>query len=250
MERSYWLTGTAIGLVALALLTQSTEATIPRTFPNIILWVWESKQDLRFIQPGTVGLAFLERTVWLHPHRVRSLPRSQPFTYTPGTPLIATVRMELSHSIELPLPQEAASAVAEAAKTPGLSALQIDFDARLSHRNWYAEFLHCLRRQVPQSLPITITALESWCEEGRPWLDRLPVAEATPMLFRMGVDESRTSLRFSKTLCNSSVGVSTDEMPQRIPRDARRIYIFHPGPWTEADYHAAMYRVRTWRTAQ
>ena len=34
-------------------------------------------------------------------------------------------------------------------------------------------------------MPLTITALASWCD-GDDWIDGLPVADASPMLFRMG----------------------------------------------------------------
>jgi len=242
-----WFAGAGVGVAALAILTKSTPAAIPASFPNVVLWAWETKQDLRFIKPGTAGVAFLERTVSLHPQRVRSFPRGQSFAYTPGTPLIATVRMESTRSNGLPVAREAALAAAEAARVPGLSALQIDFDARLSERIWYAEFLRELRKAVPKTLPISITALESWCEDGHSWLERVAVAEAVPMLFRMGLEENRTPLSFPASVCNSSVGISTDEMPERIPHAAQRIYIFHPGAWTESAYESAMEQVRQWR---
>jgi Protein of unknown function (DUF3142) len=248
MRGSIWIAGGGIGL--LALMLHPTSDPLPSSIPNVILWAWASKQDLRFIRPSEAGVAFLERTVFLDPHRVSSLPRSQPFLYTPGTDLIATVRMESDRSAGLPPAYDAAMAAAEAARMPGLRALEIDFDARASERIWYSSFLRELRAAVPKSLPITITALESWCEEGRPWLDRLPIADATPMLFRMGPDESRMPLGFPVSVCNSSAGVSTDEMPERIPRKAGRIYIFHPGPWSRTAYDSAMERVRSWRLKQ
>ena len=239
-----------IGLLGLLALSRTGTATISPAFPDIVLWAWEGRQDLRFIRPGTAGIAFLERTVWLDPQGVRARPRSQPLLYTPGTPLMATVRLELPAfgTRGLPPPRHAANAAALAAtRIPGIAALQIDFDARLSERQWYAEFLRDLREVVARDLPITITALESWCEESRSWLERLPVAEATPMLFQMGVNERREPLRFAAPACDSSVGVATDEMPGRIPVKARRIYIFHPGAWTGQAYQVALDRVREWR---
>src|SRR5258706_10731918 len=62
--------------------------------PRLVLWAWESPQDLRFIKPGSAGIAFLERTVWIGGDRVRSRPRLQPLRFTPGTDLIAVVRFE------------------------------------------------------------------------------------------------------------------------------------------------------------
>lgn len=252
IRRFSWWAIAAIGLFVLELATRTRTASISGAFPDVVLWAWESKQDLRFIQPNTTAVAFLERTVWLHPQGVRVVPRSQGLSFPPGTPLIATVRMEMpkSRTALLPPAREAAAAVVAASKANGVAALQIDFDARLSERKWYADFLRELRSATPPNVPITITALESWCEEERSWLRALPVAEATPMLFRMGLDERRAPLRFPTAICESSVGVSTDELPSRIPQGPRRIYIFHPGAWTEPDYLAAMQRVKEWRAKQ
>ena len=45
-----------------------------------------------------------------------------------------------------------------------------------------------VRRRVPVSMPLSITALTSWCESDG-WIAGLPVVEAVPMLFRMGPGE-------------------------------------------------------------
>ena len=98
-----------------------------------------------------------------------------------------------------------------AVKTAGVLALQIDFDARQSERLWYAALLRELRQAIPASLPLTITALESWCEEDG-WIRNLPVADATPMLFRMGPEDRRSPTDFPAKVCRASIGVSTDEL--------------------------------------
>jgi hypothetical protein len=72
----------------------------------------------------------------------------------------------------------------------------------------------------------------------------LPVAEAVPMLFRMGPGE-RPARTFRPQLCRSSAGVSLDE-PLREPPSAARLYIFNPRPWTAASYRAALREVRKW----
>jgi hypothetical protein len=240
-------------LSAHAYLKSTPASSLPDSFPTVILWAWEAPQDLRFLNPAdNTAIAFLDRTVFLHPQGVRSVPRLQPLRYWPGLHRIAVARME-SLQKQLPPPREAATAVAQTALVHDrISALQIDFDARQSERGWYVSFLRELRRQVSATIPITITALESWCEERRrPWIDTsLPIADATPMLFRMGTDEDRTPIRFPVSMCNASAGVSTDEMPERIPRAARRIYIFHPGSWTLTAYRKAMQQVSQWRSMQ
>jgi len=211
--------------------------------PRIMLWAWESPQDLRFVEPGRAGIAFLSRTVWLDGTRVWHRPRLQPLRFNPGTDLMAVVRFE-SAGHGLPDHTEVVKAVLPALDVEGVRALQIDFDARQSEREWYGEFLRGLRGALPAKIPLTITALESWCEAPQ-WVDGLPVNDAVAMLFRMGPGEHVPGASFDGK-CRSSIGVSTDEMPVRVPR-ARRVYIFHPGPWTQEAYDAAAAQSWRWR---
>src|SRR5437868_13361941 len=90
-------------LVAAMLLPGLTRRSDPLpAFPTLILWAWESPQDLRFIKPGSAGIAFLERTVWLDEKNVRSRPRLQPLRFTPGVELMAVVRLESAgHSLPM-----------------------------------------------------------------------------------------------------------------------------------------------------
>jgi hypothetical protein len=231
----------AIAPVLLLRLTTPTDR-LP-AFPRLMLWAWESPQDLRFVKPGTAGIAFLARTVWIDEKRVRSRPRLQPLRFTPGTDLMAVVRFE-SAGHGLPAVKDVVREVMPAVEIPGVRALQIDFDARQSERQWYAALLRELRRAIPANLPLTITALESWCEHDA-WFRRLPIADATPMLFRMGPEDRVSPVDFPADICRSSMGVSTDELPVRVPR-ARRIYFFNPGPWTQQAYDAAAAQAGRW----
>jgi hypothetical protein len=155
---------------------------------------------------------------------------------------MAVVRVEPSDS-NFPPVDAASAAIAEAAAIPHVRALQVDFDATLSQRAYYRELLANLRRRVQPSMPISMTALTSWCESDG-WIAGLPVVEAVPMLFRMGPGE-RPARTFHPALCQSSAGVSVDES-LREPPSAARLYIFNPRPWTEATYRAALREVRKW----
>ncbi len=208
--------------------------------PRLMLWAWESPQDLRFVRSEDAGIAFLARTVFLTPDGATSRPRLQPLRYTPGTSMVAVVRLE-SPGGALPSQSDAVREVLPAARLAGIRAVQIDFDARRSQRAWYAAFLGDLRRSMPQSLPLVITALESWCDGDR-WMRELPVADATPMLFRMGRGE-RIPGEFREPLCRSSLGLSTNEVPASHP-PAARLYVFHPGSWNEQSYALALRLLR------
>src|SRR5262245_4836399 len=206
--------------------------------PEVYLWAWERPEDLRFVEPGTAGVAFLARTVSLRNGAIEVHPRMQPLRYRPGTSLVAVVRVEASGT-PLPEPGAAAAAILPASRIQGVHTLQIDFDARLSERVFYRQLLTELRRRMPPGMPLSITALASWCESDR-WLNGLPVDEAVPMLFRMGVNQGLKGDR--EPLCRSSLGVSTDEFPPP-PVRGRRVYIFNPHSWTRDDFRAALREV-------
>ena len=211
--------------------------------PPVMLWAWETPQDLRFIHASSVGIAFLERTISVSGQTIRTRPRLDPLQFNPGVPLMAVVRIE-SAGAGLPEVPAVAQAILPAAKLPDLRALQIDFDARQSEQGWYTALLRNLRSSLPAKLPLTITALENWCGQDG-WLSGLPIADATAMLFRMGPEDRRLPTSFASPACRSSIGVSTDELPVHVPR-ADRIYFFHPGPWSEESYDAALAQVRRW----
>ena len=214
-------------------------------FPRVILWAWESPQNLHFIDPHEAGVAFLAKTLVLGGYRAIDRPRVQPLRVPPGTALIAVVRLESAGHNDLPSAADIAPAIVELAQEPGVRALQIDYDARLSERAFYRDLIGQVKRRLPDRFPLSITALASWCN-GDGWIGTLPVSDAVPMLFRMGPERYRAGSGFRVPLCQSSVGVSMDEPLSRLPR-GRRVYIFHPGPWNQTDYNHAVQEVRRWQ---
>jgi len=67
------------------LLPSSAAAFVPEAehsrmaaFPGIMLWAWEHPQDLSFVEPQKVGVAFLARTIFLRGSEVLVHPRLQP----------------------------------------------------------------------------------------------------------------------------------------------------------------------------
>ena len=212
-------------------------------FPRIVLWAWESPQNLSFLNPREAGVAFLARTVVIGGGSVRIVPRREPLSVPDGTVLMSVVRVQSSGGA-LPAAAEAAPAIAEAARFAGARALQIDFDATASERDFYRELMRRLKDQIPREMPLTMTALASWCRYDH-WIADLPVAEAVPMLFRMGPDRYKSGEKFRLNLCRSSIGISTDEPIIELPR-VRRVYIFHPGPWSKVDYQNALQEVKRW----
>jgi hypothetical protein len=213
-------------------------------FPRVMLWAWERPERMRFIDPRLVGVAFLAGTVSWRDGRVDSRPRYQPLELPPGTAVMAATRLE-SFSPPLPNVEAVAGEILKTAELPRVKAIQIDFDARLSERQWYAELLRRVRARLNAGVPVTITALASWCERDS-WIAGLPIADAVPMLFRMGVGEPRGVRDFPAGVCRNSLGVSTDEVPEKMP-GGRRLFIFHPRPWTVEAYRGAIELARMWQ---
>jgi hypothetical protein len=243
--------------VAGALVSRSaaTGAVDPLAgLPRVVLWAWERPENLGFVDPREVGVAFLARTLTLRDGRVVSRPRLQPLTVPPATRLVAVVRIETAGGGATPLSDQqragVVSEVATLATDPRLLAIQIDFDARRSQRAFYRALLADLRRAVPPPTVLSITALASWCL-GDPWLDAAAVDEAVPMLFRMGPDAERVRRHlaaggdFAPAVSRLSLGVATDEPLPDLPR-GRRLYVFHPRAWTRPAVEAVIQEARRW----
>jgi Protein of unknown function (DUF3142) len=257
------------------------------TLPNLFFWAWERPEDLRFLESRNAGVAFLAKTIYVpssdegpRSDGAGSLfvrPRLQPLRTAPGTPLIAVVRIETragrqpelyvaesprswSQSTFTPLQkQRLVGEIVDLKNLPNIRAIQIDFDATLSERAAYANLLKDLRRSLPASLPLSITALASWCI-GDPWLEQLPpgtIDEAVPMLFRIGPDTANVAKflhsgeGFRVSACQDSLGLTTDEplsnglLNGTLPSmpaawRAKRIYVFAPRAWTQPAAEAVL----------
>ena len=201
--------------------------------PARTLWVWERPENLSSLDPRETAIATLDRTLVLGHGVAAFIPRRQSYLYPAGTTRIAVVRIEAPGAIDTALEPEAADLILDVL-TPSPAALQIDFDARRSQREFYTALLHDLRRRMPAGMPLSITALASWCSNDD-WIGRLPVDEAVPMLFRMEPDRRFAPpdlpwFRIREPLCEGSVGISTHE-PSPVSAAGKRVYIFADRGW-------------------
>ncbi len=217
-------------------------AALPAAFPGImpqrVLWAWEEPEDLHTLSP-TVGVAYLAETILLSDH-LTVLPRRQPLIPAAGASLMAVVRIETRPGFaDTPeLRAAGASHLATVSARGGVRAFQIDFDATASQRAFYAGLLTSLRPQLPPGMPLSITALVSWCGPDS-WLHTLPIDEAVPMFFRMGGPRALAataprSSAVTEPLCRTSLGLTTDEpWPHTVAslNPATRVYLFAPKPW-------------------
>ena len=216
--------------------------------PNTTLWAWQRPEKLSFIGQQKTAVAVLAETITLT-SPVKFERRNQPISAPDGAGYIAVVRIQAGQNADLSATTRAhvAESIAGFAANPHTKAVQIDFDATVSQRDFYRALLKDLRARLPQNMPLSITALVSWCE-GDDWIRDLPVDEAVPMYFRMGADEQnirRSHMDVKKLrepLCRTSVGVSLDEPWPRFGTGTR-VYAFASAAWTEADYQRTMERL-------
>ncbi len=233
----------AAGVLCLALKPNAPSLTPAsgrmKRLPSRTLWVWERPEDLRSLNPDTTAIATLDRSIFLG-NTTHLIPRHQPYRYPAGTARIAVVRIEAPGTIAPGLEKVAANLILDAAQVPDIAALQIDFDARRSQRDFYTELLRDLRRRMPHELPLSITALASWCSNDD-WLRGLPIDEAVPMYFRMEPDrryippdpsQSPPQWRIQEPLCMGSIGISTREQ-RRVTLSGKRVYIFPDRGWRQ-----------------
>jgi len=239
MRRSFLFVGTLV-LAALsvapgrAAVSLAGVRAIPA--PALVLWAWERPEDLRGL--GTsAGVAFLAQTITIDGQIVIRGPRRQPLHVDPSTPLLAVTRIETAaplHALAADIVDDVAGVIVRSAALPQVIAVQVDFDAVRSERTFYRDLLRRVRARLPSGVPVSVTALASWCS-GERWLDQLPIDEAVAMIFRLGpmnapyADIAETPTRAAREC--TAVGTSLDE-PIRVQRKGRRVYVFNPKPWT------------------
>jgi hypothetical protein len=242
-----WLTAGLLTLIALAVCFRArphtavcTPAPAMAGEPSLMLWAWETSEDLRGLDPTRAGVAYLSRELLLGSNmEVRS--RHQQLLLPANVFLTAVVRIETTVAFRWRNADTSsiAAQIAAAAEAPHTRALQVDFDAGVSERPFYSVLLRDLRRQLPAGIALSTTALTSWCGHGS-WLHALPIDEAVPMFFRMGgpasirAAASRSFADIEEPLCTGSVGVATDEHWPSL--DSRqRVYLFRVGSWSAKD---------------
>lgn len=216
--------------------------------PRVVLWAWERPTDLRFINPKEVGVAFLAKTIRLRSGEVVVRPRLQPLNLPEGVSVIAVARVETDSTNKPELLDQQrlklAAAIADMTKLPNVSHIQIDFDATLTERKFYRDVIVEVRRRLPDTISLSITALASWCTYDN-WLSDLPIDEAVPMLFRMAGDGKQIANRldegedFIAPPCRHSYGISIDE-PRSNLISTRGLYVFNPDSWTKDSVRAIL----------
>jgi hypothetical protein len=233
--------GVSCAFIALLLLLTIHSDALPHpqgrltALPRVTLWAWERREDLRTIDTRRYAIAYLDQTLTIG-LTVHAQPRRNALVFPASATRIAVVRIEAPATAVLndENRNNAIQAILATMREPGIAALQIDFDATRSQRPFYRDLLIEVRHQMPADLPLSITALASWCSRDD-WIRDLPIDEAVPMMFRLEPDHRRApssidDFRIREPLCRTSTGVSTDE-PWPSNLAGKRIYVFPDHGW-------------------
>jgi len=224
-------------------------------FPSVVIWAWERPEDLTFLDSNKYGVAFLAQTLTLKGDEVVFNPRHQPLQVPTSAKVMAVTRIE-SQKVTEQRPalspkqkQELVKLILRTLERGQVAAVQVDFDALVSERQFYRGLLQELRAQLPDNVPLSMTALASFCIGDR-WLDDLPVDEAVPMIFRMGADDKpiknmlASGQDFGEPLCRRSYGIAVDEPLEMKFQPQRRVYVFNNRSWTKPDVDSLHQRIQ------
>jgi hypothetical protein len=246
-----------MGLAALGLWGVGRSEEQASGLPSRMLWAWERPERLEFINPKQVGVAYLAGSFQIAGEQLLSRPRQQPLVVPPGTHQEAVFRIETHPSrpltpdpdLQVRLRHQLVSHIQQHVSTRSVAAVQIDFDATPTERSFYTALLRDLKAQLPEGTRLQMTALVSWCLFDD-WIASLPVDEAIPMFFRMGTGHGEVVQRLRQgaglrvSACQGTLGLATDEAirhtvlrylpPNGLLGPKRRVYLFHPRPWTPA----------------
>jgi hypothetical protein len=221
--------------------------------PPLMLWAWDRDDDLRMIDPGDTGVAFLAATLTLRGEGVTVVARHNPLALPAGVRRAAVVHVDSDRTEPPTLStrqlQRFVDTLATVAAEVPHRVLQVDYEAPASQRAFFLGAMASLRERMPQDA-LSVTALASWCLN-EDWTGDLAADEVVPMLFRMGHDGRRALARlaaggdFRVPACRGSLGVATDELPGTLP-SGRRVYAFNPRRWSEETYRMLRMRIRQW----
>ena len=209
--------------------------------PAAIAWLW---RDAAVPAWSHGSVAVVDRHVWLAGGKVLIRPGARPRRLPPGATVIPVVHVEIDPVRPPAALRHAESAVLAAMRSAARATtsgwVQLDLEARPSHRADYRALVGHVRAALPAGMKLSVTALGWWCRSGA-WLDGLAADEIVPMFFRMGRDNA--ALRDIVTArpavlhpaCRSgAAGFSRQEpYPQHVTVRYRRTYWFDEKGWKD-----------------
>lgn len=219
----------------------SKEKKFSDCYPKVFLWVWRYDADMRWIDSTRYGVAYLAGTIKIGKAGIINRPRLNSLKVPDNTEVEAVVRVETLPGTILDLNQTASSknAIIKLVPLKNIDALQIDFDATRSQRQFYKRLACQVREDLPEAIPLKMTALASWTLFDR-WTGNMPVRSVIPMFFRMGKDRRRVLESLEKGMVKDTdcIGLAVDEpdvfeaiKKKNLLKNFKRVYLFSPDGW-------------------
>lgn len=254
-----WLPAT-LSLVALL-----CSGSVAWASPPVMLWSWQKVEDLRvlngdLIKRGKLGVAYLTGRIIIDGDDIDVVPRLGRLDLPVDIFREAVVRIEVRK-----LPDSAritdrkqlverlvTRVLAIALRQNKVDSIQIDFDARLNQRQFYAALLRALREKLPASVGLNMTALASWVmTDSDNWMSNgvVPVDSVVPMFFTMGLGRADALEFLSHKLPapfkgKRCIGLSvSDDRAGKILGDRLksfdRVYLFSSSGWKKETLNLA-----------
>ena len=206
---------------------------------QLVLWSWQRQDNLSFVKKGTL-IAPLIGTISINRNDLHVSPRSNPLTLNPSTQIIPVVRLEINPRsfINEQTLEKIIFHILALTQPCKSKELQIDFDATTSQRPFYEKLLTQLRKALPSS-KLSITALASWCL-GDPWIGKLPIDYAVPMVYNLGEDEDikrfiLNTKQWKSRKCCEYIGLHQKKLFMKIPK-GWTVFVFNDEAWTLQSY--------------
>lgn len=213
-----------------------------------VAWIWPNSNGPQSVPGGLAPYreaAVLVESLALRADGVERGGRTQPLNVPIGVRLIPVVHVEAGEDAPAKLtPLQRDAIVAAVRRQAGLAAssagiLQLDFEAPARQRDTYRELVAAVREALPAPVRLSVTALAHWCTQGD-WLDRLPVDEVVPMLYRLGPHAEAWRRRFAHgdtdlahQCRGAAFGFATnDPPPSALLARATRVYWFDESAWS------------------
>jgi hypothetical protein len=246
-----WLAAAA--LVALAVLafdtgrsarTPATRAEVATSLARGVAWIWPDSNGPRGAAAYGEAAVLVESLV-LRAQGVEHGGRTQSLALPAGVRVVPVLHVEAAADAPDALTPAQRDAILAAVRrhaevaASGAGLLQLDFEAPARQREAYRALVAQVRAALPAGVRLGVTALAHWCLQGD-WLDRLPVDEVVPMLYRLGPDAASWRRRFTRDdtslarRCRGpALGFATnDPPPAALLARITRPYWFDESAWS------------------
>jgi hypothetical protein len=215
-------------------------------------WIWPSSNGPP-AAPGAAApyreAAVLVESLLLRAEGVEHGGRKLPLHLPTGVRLLPVVHVEAAADSPAAFTAAQRAAVIAAVRRQaslaanGAGMLQLDFEAPARQHEAYRALVAAVREALPAGVQLSVTALAHWCTQGD-WLDRLPVDEVVPMLYRLGPHAPAWRRRFEQadpalaSRCRGlALGFATnDPPPTTLLVSTPRPYWFDETAWTNPSY--------------